>query len=138
MSDLQTKDGWFIQLTNSGEKSLSSAAVINKVAFFTTFAPGAGGGSDPCHVGEGTGRIYALQYLTGNAVFDYDLTNDTTDTIVIKKEDRSKNIGMGIPSGVIITFIKGAGTGYIGIGGGISTRSVPAQETESTFWKIIR
>jgi type IV pilus assembly protein PilY1 len=137
LSELKSKDGWYIRLEHSGEKSLSSAAVINQVAFYTTFTPGAGAEGDPCHVGEGVGRIYALQYQTGNAVFNYDLGNDETDKIVIKKEDRIKTIGMGIPSGVVITFINGQAVGYIGIGGGVSGREIPTSYNESKSWKII-
>jgi type IV pilus assembly protein PilY1 len=133
---LQSKDGWFIQLEHGGEKCLASAAVINQIAFYTTFTPGAGAEGDPCHVGEGVGRLYALQYLTGNAVFNFDLGNDTGD-IVIKKEDRSKIIGMGIPSGVVITFVNGQAVAYIGIGGGISPTETDTRDIQEKYWKIV-
>jgi type IV pilus assembly protein PilY1 len=88
-------------------------------------------------VGEGTGRAYALEYQTGNAVFNFDLTNDTGGQSVIKKEDRSKNIGLGIPSGVVITFIKDKAVGYIGVGGGISGIDPHAKRREPKYWRIV-
>jgi type IV pilus assembly protein PilY1 len=135
---LRSASGWFIQLTdNSGEKCLSLTVVLSRVAYYTTFTPGAGGGgSDPCHVGEGTGRIYALQYQTGNAVFNYDLTNDTGGT-VINAGDRSKDIGMGIPSGVVVTFVGGQAVGFIGVGGGIAPIELNSKELEPKYWRII-
>ena len=134
---LKSASGWFIQLTvNSGEKCLSPSVVLSRVVYYTTFTPGSGGGSDPCHVGEGAGRVYALQYQTGNAVFNYDLTNDSGGT-VINQGDRSMVIGMGIPSGVVVTFVNGQAIGYIGVGGGISGMNPNAKGLEPKYWRII-
>jgi len=129
---LRSASGWFIQLTaNSGEKCLSSTVVLSRVAYYTTFTPGAGVESDPCNVGEGTGRIYALQYQTGNAVFDYNGDG------VINAEDRSDPIGTGIPSGVVVTFVGGQAVGFIGIGGGIAPIELSSKELEPKYWRII-
>ncbi|MBW2056924.1 MAG: hypothetical protein JRJ26_05450, partial [Deltaproteobacteria bacterium] len=79
----------------------------------------AGSAVDPCYVGEGTARLYALNYKTAAAVLNFDTTNDILD-----KNDRSKIIGSAIPSGVVIAIIRGMGTSYIGVGGGIFTSDV--------------
>jgi type IV pilus assembly protein PilY1 len=129
---LASSSGWFIRLENQGEKCLSAATVLSGVAYFTTFAPGAGDAGDPCLVGEGAARIYALEYKTGNAAYNLDLTNDG-----IRKSDRSINIGKGIPSGVVIIYVKGEGIGFIGVGGGVSGFDPKSQEREETYWKII-
>jgi len=136
---LRNSSGWFIQLlpTSSGEKCLSSTVVLFKTAFYTTFTPGAGGETDPCHVGEGVGRVYVLQYQTGNAAFNFDLTNDTGGLTVLKKEDRSLNIGLGIPSGVVVTFVGGKAVGYIGVGGGVAPITPDLKEIEQSYWRII-
>jgi len=136
MAALASSSGWFIRLENGGEKSLSPAIVLSGVAFYTTFTPGAGDASDPCLVGEGVARIYALEYQTGNAAFNLDLTNDVGGT-VIRKGDRSMSIGKGIPSGVVIIFVRGQGVGYIGVGGGVSPLSPETKEREQTYWRII-
>jgi type IV pilus assembly protein PilY1 len=50
----------------NGEKGFGSPAVINRVLVFTTFAPASGQQSeDPCAEGAGVGRIFALDYLSG-------------------------------------------------------------------------
>ena len=138
LAALESSSGWLIQLYQySGEKCLSPSAVLDKVAYYTTFTPGAGGETDPCHVGEGNARLYALQYQTGNAVFNFDVTNDTGGNTVIKKEDRSKSIGVGIPSGVVITFVKDKAVGYIGIGGGIDRVNPHAKRRDPKYWRIV-
>jgi len=116
LQSLQEKDGWFIKLDeHSGEKCLSNPVVFYSVVYYTTFTPTFGSEDDICFVGEGTSRIYALQYKTGNAVFNLDSSLDGALT----RSDRSAIIGSAIPSGVIITFIGGASTGYVGVGGGV-------------------
>ena len=119
LNNLKTKKGWYIKLKdNHGEKCLSSPLVIYKAAYYTTFSPTSGGETDPCFVGEGTARMYAVDYKTANAVFNLDDTNDIGGP-VISQSDRSTIIGTAIPSPVIITVINGTAMGYVGVGGGV-------------------
>ena len=107
--------GWFIKLDqNLGEKCLSSPVVYYGVVYYTSFAPNFGSSGDPCFVGEGTGRLYALRYKSGNAAFNLDGLG-TIDNL--SRSDRAATIGTGIPSGVIITFIEGKSVAYVGVGG---------------------
>lgn len=138
MTQLKQKSGWFIALdANSGEKVLAPSVVYYKTAYFTTFTPTFGVEGDPCFVGEGIARTYILNYDTGNAAFNLDVSNDIGG-VVFKRSDRSETVGTAIPSGVIITFVKGIAVSYAGVGGGVfrpglgSTRSlVPVN------WKIV-
>ena len=70
---LATGNGWYITLENSGEKMVSSPLVFNQVIYFTTFSPTASttSGSDCCATGTGSGtaRLYAINYLNGEAVY---------------------------------------------------------------------
>jgi len=141
LGQLRTGNGWFIKLDqNVGEKSLSPPVVFNKMAYFTTFTPTppeGGGGNDPCYVGEGTARVYILEYNTGNAVFNLDLTNDTGETVIISRTDRSGIIGTAIPSGVVITFIGGEAIAYIGVGGGVGQPPITGLQNNQKYWKIV-
>jgi type IV pilus assembly protein PilY1 len=138
MQQLGEAKGWFIRL-ETGEKCLAPSLVLNKVAYYTTFTPasGGGGGDDPCYVGEGIARVYALQYQTGNAAFNFDLTNDDGTTKVISKTDRSKGIGTGMPSGVVMTFIGGKGILFIGVGGGVNKIDPNVKQREPKYWKMV-
>ncbi len=138
LEQLRTGNGWFIKLNSAtGEKSLSPPVVFNKIAYYTTFSPTSEAASgDPCYVGEGTARVYILQYNTGNALFNLDLVNDVGGT-VIAKDDRSEIIGTAIPSGVVITFVGGKAIAYIGVGGGVDMPSITGNQNEQKYWKIV-
>jgi len=63
-STTQNNDG----TTNAegGEKGIGSPLVFNGVLIFTTFVPDTGA-IDACTAGLGSGRVYALDYITGAA-----------------------------------------------------------------------
>lgn len=92
-----TGNGWFFDLEHAGEKVVSTPLVYNKVVYFTTFTPSTAvaSGTDPCgRAGVGTARIYAVDYRTGEAVFE----RFDGDSTKLTKEDRFMDIGSGIPS----------------------------------------
>jgi type IV pilus assembly protein PilY1 len=129
---LDSNDGWYIDLDeNQGEKVLAPGIVYFGTAYLTTFTPTAGDPADPCYIGVGTGRLYALDYLTGEAVLDFDDSGGDLD-----KTDRSKPIGTAIPSGMVIAILQGMGASYIGVGGGIFTSEManPAAITR-IYWR---
>jgi type IV pilus assembly protein PilY1 len=113
---LKSASGWYIKLDqNRGEKCLAPPLIFFGVSYFTTFTPFTGVVTDPCYLGEGDARLYAMSYLNGNAVFNFDST-----TIELTRSDRSEIIGTAIPSGAIIAIIGGTSpSSYIGVGGGI-------------------
>jgi len=120
LDDLKAKSGWYINLDqSSGEKCISPALIFFGISYFSTFIPCTEVTTDPCYVGEGLAKLYALRYLSGNAVFNFDLTNDLGGE-TLTKDDRSMIIGTAIPSGTIVAIIGGkTATGYIGLGGGV-------------------
>jgi type IV pilus assembly protein PilY1 len=136
LSQLNDAYGWLIKLNlNAGEKSLSAPVLFYKTAYFTTFSPIAAGG--PCDVAFGTARMYMVEYTTGNAVFNLDLTNDTNG-IKIQRSDRSEIIGTAIPSGVIITFVQGTAVAYTGVGGGVDMPPLPnTRNLLPLNWRIV-
>jgi outer membrane protein assembly factor BamB len=119
LNNLNTSSGWFITLENKGEKTTASPVIFGGIVYYTTFTPSYPTEGDICFLGEGTARVYALQYKTGNAAFNFDLENDTEERKIIYKSDRSMIIGAGIPSQVVIAVVKGNVVGYVGVGGGI-------------------
>lgn len=111
--------GWYIKLDqNSGEKVLSAPLVFNKVAYFTTYAPGSSVTVEACQPNLGTARMYALSYKTGEAAMNYDTSNDSTTTTnqraksgggILLRNDRVKTTGSGIPPGVSTLITPGGG-----------------------------
>jgi len=60
------KAGWYIRLTDKGEKVMSSASSQLGTVFFNTYVPGVK--SDPCQPATGTNYLYAVNLLNGMAV----------------------------------------------------------------------
>jgi type IV pilus assembly protein PilY1 len=99
-SNLSFDKGWYIRLVDNsgnavGEKVLSEGTVFYKTFYITTFTPN----NDPSVPG-GDAKLYALSYLTGAAVLDFDDDSNL---------DRNSLIGEGIPSEPV-TLITRTGT----------------------------
>lgn len=140
--------GWYIRLDqNSGEKVLAPATVFDQKVIFTTYSPNVVAAADPCSTGNlGASRAYVLNYLTGEAVINFDTTNDATSTsndramlgsAYIGRSDRVVNLGGGIPSGaVVVTSQTGQTSIMIGVGGSIMTFSVGGgQAASKVYWR---
>lgn len=127
--------GWYIKLDgtdrdvngNPGEKMLAPATVFNGEVFFSTYqietGPRAG-----CEAGNlGISRLYQLDFKTGEAVMNFDASNDlsSSDSLpgneravgatkadggkeLLQRTDRVRTLGEGIPSG-IVTLIDASG-----------------------------
>ncbi len=149
LTNLSTNKGWYIKLDqNSGEKVLSPASVFAKVAYYTSFTPGSGVELNPCVPNRGTASVYAVKYLTAEAVFNYDTVNDSgyaseTNTRalgnegeILKRSDRFEAIGSGIPSGVVVIISQDGESALIGVGGGLEIPEVEADKTSiRLYWR---
>jgi type IV pilus assembly protein PilY1 len=141
-ADLDTKDGWFIQLSEAaGEKALSRAIIFGGIFYITTFTPAEEvGGTDPCANDQGTAKLYALSYLTGEAILNLDLANDPLGDEALERSDRSMVIGSYIPSDLVLV-IQGRDVRYyvsVGTEGGPGIKTGwPGEGSSlySTYWR---
>ena len=78
-------------------------------------------------------RLYALNYRHGNAVLNLNIGNDT-EGVRVDLTDRSKVIGRGIPSGVVLSVVRGRLVGYAGVDGGIYETPVRKRSTVIPVW----
>jgi type IV pilus assembly protein PilY1 len=116
LSDLETYDGWYITMEGTGEKILAAPVVVFGMVLFTTFVPN----TDPCSYG-GDGYLYIVDYLTGVSELDFNEDGDLTG------EDRSVEVGHGIPTEPVITInADGDTVVYVGAGGGIFKLVLPS------------
>jgi type IV pilus assembly protein PilY1 len=144
-ADLTNAEGWYIKLTNSGEKVVSTPTVYAGVVYFTTYTPDAGSAEteedDPCaaSTASGTARLYAVDYLTGGSVLDYSSQTETDEEgEVVERgiQDRSKTIGAGIPSQPVIAIRESGPKMYIGTEGGIACEDPQAStEINAFYWR---
>ena len=130
LNGTDTENGWYIRLNQHlGEKVLSSPVVYFGTAYFTSFVPDQETLDDPCYLGQGRGRLYALGYKTGDPVLDLDGIGGVGGI-----GDRSSEIGVGIPSGVVIAIFGEIAKGYVGVGGGIYQPPVSNRSTIIPVW----
>ncbi len=111
------------QNEHDGEKCISPVTLFAKVLYAPTFQPVAST-ADPC-IYDNVARIFAVDYCTGNAVYNFYKGNDTinSDGEITEKKytrlDRYLAIGDHIPSGVTIVIRYGKAAGFISVGGKI-------------------
>jgi len=149
LNNLESKYGWYIRLDNPGEKVLA-APLTFFYSYYTTYTPDAPPPADPCEPPVlGTGRLYVVDYKTGESVYNYDVTNDSIgstnsrasnaagDTLL--KSDRVQTLGSGIPSGVVpILPPDGTVALLVGVGGGLPQPPPPDKDvTIQLYWRRV-
>jgi type IV pilus assembly protein PilY1 len=136
LAKLNASQGWYIKLNeNVGEKCLSNPVLFYGVVYYTTFQPTFGAPGDVCFLGEGKARLYAVDYRTGNAVFNLDGVGTMES---LSRSDRFTEMGVSIPSGVVVTFIGGTTVAYGGVGGGVYRPPLPTTKTLIPIsWRIV-
>lgn len=113
LSRLRSAAGWYLRLTEPGEKGLSSPVVLAGKLFLTTFTPQPTQLGDVCQLMEGGGRLYGLDVLNAEPKFNWDTLSEVT------VKDRVYGLAAGIPSGAVPIFQKEGVTLLIGVGGGV-------------------
>jgi type IV pilus assembly protein PilY1 len=144
--DLANAKGWYIELNNPGEKTVSSPRVHGGVVYFTTYSPTTGtepDPDDPCAAStvRGVARLYALDYRTGASVhpFSSDVELDGSgNPVALGKRDRALAVGTAIPSAPVIAILGGGARLFIGVEGGIvSLPTVAVQDIYRYFWNQV-
>ncbi len=130
--------GWYVKLnTNSEEKVLAQAAVFGGVAYYTTYTPVVT--ASMCSTGGGTSRLYAAEYLTAAAAYNYNTSNDNAGGAVKDATDRSTTIGSGIASGIVTVVSPRGFTALVGSGGAIVKPDVKQSGSSiPTYWREVR
>jgi type IV pilus assembly protein PilY1 len=100
-----TKEGWKIDLVDTGERSLSKPSILGGAVFFTTYIPD----SDICAMG-GDGKLYSLYFLTGTA-HPKPIIGEDQDT---HESYKTAGLGKGMPAtlGIHVGTAEG-GTGFV-------------------------
>ncbi len=94
--------GWKLQLTQNGEKSLSSANTFDNKLFFTTYSPPSGTSSASCGASStGSNRAYVISVFNGAPIPRRDSGTDTGGTTgggtttPLTAADRYTNLAQG-------------------------------------------
>jgi len=92
--------------SSGGEKGFGTPVVIRSVLLFTTFAPDPLAEENPCGAGLGEGRIFALDFLTGEpALVRVPGAANLLEGSDTEKEDTAgKTVAQGMPTPAQLTF----------------------------------
>lgn len=118
------------------------------MAYYITYTPGQLN-TVPCIPGNlGVSRLHAVDYLTGEAVLNYADSNDSESTAnndratndegdVLRRKDRSVDLGIGIPSGIVVLLPpSGDAELLIGCGGGLCSQDpFPGGTIYPIYWR---
>ncbi|MEM7564958.1 MAG: hypothetical protein AAF353_18240, partial [Pseudomonadota bacterium] len=107
-----TDYGWYFELPDTGERSVTRPVVRGSVVFFNTFVPN----SDPCSVG-GYGYRFAVDLTTGGSPDEVVVDSDGDG--ILDDNDKATN--------------SSGGTGVLA-----STGAIPGYQPESVFGGNIR
>ncbi len=114
--------GWYINMTDEGEKILARAVVVAGSIYFTSYSPDSTAALDPCTLNQGAGFAWAVDLLTGQEVIDSDgaiYGEDVADTNATN--ERRTSVGSGLPSGAVPIFTEEGVVVLAGVGGGATT-----------------
>jgi Tfp pilus tip-associated adhesin PilY1 len=135
--DPTPKEGWYLQLeksTQNSEKVLAKPVIFNKLVYFTTYAYTAT--ANPCSF-LGEGKLHIVEYLSGAGALEVDDLSD----LEASPSQRSKKIGMGIPSSPVIKVdLKGKASVTIGTTSGqvFSTPIFsPSKSKQIIYWREV-
>ncbi len=140
--------------SSNGEKGFGTPVVINRVLIFATFAPSPELLTDPCGPDTGFGRVFALDYLSGEPALaripgaENLLTGQSASE---KKRAVGRTVAKGLPTpaqltfggrgSVVLTLAFSGGPASLGGGGGAQfiVWELPPfpTRTQTLFWEEI-
>ena len=103
--------------------------------------------TDVCTAGNrGTARVYAVNWRTGEAILNFDTSNDSTVTTnartfdsqgkILLRSDRVETLGTGIPSQLNVIVMPGGNFGLVGVGGSIATPNIKGGKGDNIiYWR---
>ena len=124
----RTAEGWYINLTNPGEKVLAKSVTVNEEIIFPTYEP------EPpdtvqCQPVQGTSRTYILDLLTGAPVRD--LTGDGN----LNNADRVVQLNQGSIPATPKIIDPESGAPIILIGPEVLDEADTGRQIRKTYWR---
>ena len=93
--------GWYITLTETGEKSLAESRTFNNAVYFTTYTPREKDGGAVCGLSVGVSKLYVVNAVNANPMYNYDTSVDGATSLA----DRTKELAQGaIAPEVVFVF----------------------------------
>ncbi len=110
---VQSKNGWFTNLTTTRERSITSPTVLGGIVFYPTYVP-----QDDLCISAGDGYLYGLFYQTGSAMSTPVLGTSASGSSTMANARVDIGQGTGMLSVMAVHIgAQGWGTGGAGTGG---------------------
>lgn len=110
---VQSKDGWFTNLTTTRERSISSPTILGGIVFYPAYVP-----QDDICKAAGDGYLYGLFYQTGSASSEPVLGTSVSGGNTIANTKVTIGEGTGLLSQMAVHIgAQGSGAGGTGTGG---------------------
>ena len=90
-TELAEKEGWYIKLTDAGEKVLNPSITVNNKVVFSSYVPDY---ASACHIGVGNSHYYVLNILDGTPAENLD--EEGGEEKYTRSDRRSKHRTPGI------------------------------------------
>ena len=122
----------------SGGGALADDAEIcsDSTIYLTIFNPAEGEELDLFYAGAGKSCLYALDCKTGEAVFNFDTSNDAREDALLRTSDREPRIA--IPPGMVIALTWSMSSSYIGLGGAIDNSDLSTPKgVLRIYWRYV-
>ncbi len=126
---LEDADGYYIRMTNSGEKVLSSPLTVFGKAVFTTYTPATN--LTGCTVQPGLSREYVVNLSNATPALNLDNFGDVDNLTV---GDRSRQLASGsiVDEPIIVFTEEGGGSTFLGTEQG--SLNIGNDRVVKTFW----
>ena len=93
--------GWYLTLTETGEKSLAESRTFNNSVYFTTYTPREKDGGLVCGLSVGVSKLFVVSAINANPMYNYDTSVEGATSLT----DRSKELAQGaIAPEVVFVF----------------------------------
>ncbi|MEE9333387.1 MAG: PilC/PilY family type IV pilus protein [Granulosicoccaceae bacterium] len=122
--------GWYLRLSQAGEKVLATSVTADGNILFTTYLPGESSGV--CSAAVGSGAVYAVNALNGDPVLDLDKSG--SEAYLTGADRMRKLTHAGIPPATTILFPT-AGKATVLVGTETLSEIEVGKPRRRTFWQ---
>lgn len=93
--------GWYMSLTEPGEKALAESRTFQNSAYFTTYVPRGRSQGVECSLAAGVSKLWVVSTIDARPVFDYDAATNGVSSLT----DRHRDLAQGaIAPEVVFAF----------------------------------
>jgi len=130
-----SSNGWFIRMTRSGEKILSSSLTFNSQILFTTYLPARD--TDACDAAIGSGSLYGLSIHDGSPIENLDGVGDDENLTIPDRSLLLSNAGLPPEVSILFPDIDTTTKPAVQVGKETKNEFDSGPTSQTTFWQEV-